>query len=554
MKLKSCIFCISILLISSSHCFADSIWQWSVKINSISLDKSNDHPRAFLWIPPNCNYVRGIVVGQNNMLEEGILQDNSFRKNLAKLGFAEIFIAPTFNTWEDAAKNDSVNKKFNQLLKQLSLESGYTEIQDAPIVPIGHSAMASFPWNFAAWNPDRTLAILSVHGDAPLTNLVGNGRPNAVWGKHNINDIPGLMVMGEYEWWIDRLTPAIAFQQKYPKAPVAFFADAGNGHFNFSKQLIDYLSMFIEKAARQRMPSNQHRDAKINLKPVYPRNGWLIQRWRKDTLPSAAAAPYDEYKGDRKDAFWCFDKEMAETTEHYYAKDRGKLPQLVDFIQNDSLVPINPKAFELVDLKFPALDASLVFKLKGAFLDKVPGGNPTIWTNKKEGAFITHSDSSSPVRLSKIIGPVKQLGMNTFAIRFNRLSLPYDRRMGDVWLLASHTGDSRFKHTVEQALMKIPFALKEGEIQKINFPTIEDQKATTRFLSLKATSSAGLPVYYFVREGPAEMEGNILKLTDIPPRARYPVRITVVAWQYGRNIQPKVQSAIEVARSFFIYK
>lgn len=554
MKLKFCFFCVSILLISFTRCFADSVWQWSVKVNSVSLDNAHNHPRAFLWIPPNCKYVRGIVVGQNNMLEEGILQDDSFRKTLTGLGFAEIFFAPTFDYWQNASKNDSVNIKFNEVLKQLACRSGYLELKDAPIIPIGHSAMASFPWNFAAWNPNRTLAILSIHGDAPLTNLVGNGRPNVIWGKHNIDGVPALMVMGEYEWWEDRLTPAIAFQQRYPKADIAFFADAGNGHFNFSKQLIDYLSMFIDKAAEKRLPASNTRTSEIKLKPILPQEGWLIERWRKDTLPADPAAPYNKFLGDRKNAFWCFDKEMAQMTEQCYAKDRGKLPQLVDFVQNDSLIKINPKAFELVDLKFPKLDASLIFKLEGAFLNKVPGGNPTIWTDKKEGSFISHSDSGSPILLSRITGPVEQLGMNTFAIRFNRLSLSYDRRMGDVWLLASHSGDSKYKHTVQQALMKIPFWLKEGEAQKINFRKIPDQNVTNKFIRLRAVSTAGLPVYYYVREGPAEIEGNILKLTAIPPRAKYPIRITVVAWQYGRNIQPKIQSAKEVEQSFLVYK
>ena len=39
--------------------------------------------------------------------------------------------------------------------------------------------MATFPWNFAAWNPERTLAIISYHGDAPRTNLTGYG--GAIW-------------------------------------------------------------------------------------------------------------------------------------------------------------------------------------------------------------------------------------------------------------------------------------------------------------------------------------------------------------------------------------
>ena len=71
------------------------------------LPNSSEHPRAFLWIPPDCRQVRGVVVGQNNMLEEGILQHPDFRKALAQLGFAEIFIAPTFDTWQNATNNDA---------------------------------------------------------------------------------------------------------------------------------------------------------------------------------------------------------------------------------------------------------------------------------------------------------------------------------------------------------------------------------------------------------------------------------------------------------------
>jgi hypothetical protein len=64
------------------------------------------------------------------------------------------------------------------MFKELAEVSGYKELAYVPIVPIGHSAMAIFSWNFAAFNPERTLALVPVHGDAPLTNLTGNGKPN----------------------------------------------------------------------------------------------------------------------------------------------------------------------------------------------------------------------------------------------------------------------------------------------------------------------------------------------------------------------------------------
>lgn len=120
---------------------ADAVWQWSVPLG---------HGSAFLWIPPDCKQVRAVVVGQNNMIEEGILEHQIMRAELAKLGIAEIFIAPPFESWQNATNNDAANVEFSAMLKTLATDSGYGELEFAPVTPIGHSAMASYPWNFAA--------------------------------------------------------------------------------------------------------------------------------------------------------------------------------------------------------------------------------------------------------------------------------------------------------------------------------------------------------------------------------------------------------------------
>jgi hypothetical protein len=144
------------------------------------------------------------------------------------------------------------------------------------------------------------------------------------------------------------------------------------------------------------------------------------------------------------------------------------------------------------------------------------------------------------------------LDENTFAIRFNRLSMPADRRMGDIWLVASQPGDRLYKRAVQQALLKIPFRLTGGARQTIEWQVIPDQMAGVKSLRLTAVSSAGVPVYYYVREGPAEVDGDVLKFTGIPPRAKLPVRVTVVAWQYGRTVEPALNSAEPVVQSFFV--
>ena len=50
-----------------------------------------------------------------------------------------------------------------------------------------------------------------------------------------------------------------------------------------------------------------------------------------------------------------------------------------------------------------------------------------------------------------------------------------------------------------------------------------------------------MPVEYFVRYGPAQVDGNTLKILPLPPRAHYPVEIAVAAYQWGQI--GKVQSA-----------
>lgn len=43
-------------------------WQWSTAVRNARTN-SFGPPRAFLWIPPNCERVRGVVVAQHNMEE-----------------------------------------------------------------------------------------------------------------------------------------------------------------------------------------------------------------------------------------------------------------------------------------------------------------------------------------------------------------------------------------------------------------------------------------------------------------------------------------------------
>ena len=562
-------------------------WQWSVPMGK---------GRAFLWIPPNCKELRAVVVAQNNMIELGILEHPAFRKTLADEGVGEVFIAPPFEFIFRFDKD--AGGRFNDVMSRLAEASGYSELNFAPVAPLGHSACASFPWNFAAWNPGRTLAVLSVHGDAPLTKYTGCGQPNPDWGSRNLDGVPGLMVMAEYEWGdnehgVDRLTPALVYRSEHPKSPVAMLAEPGNGHFNYSDELVNYLAMFVRKAAKERLsdalwrqaslpavepgilpggtgvaefnraevssegpggrmpPSTAGTDARrYQLKPVDPTQGWLVQRWHLNQPRQFEPAPFARYSGDPKEAFWCFDKEMALATHSYMADQPGKLPQLLSV--SDGPMPIENSCGEPVEPRFIPDADGVTFHLKTTFLDSVPhNGNAARWAYSTAGSPLGHATGGGPIQLHKIVGPAIQTGSNTFQLAMNRVNSTEDGRNFDIWVWASHPGDAKYKSMVQQAMIRVP-QNTEGQEQHITFPAIPDQNAGTKSLNLGATSDAGLKVYYYVLEGPAEVNADELKFSPIPPRTKFPVKVTVVAWQHG--LPGKVKTAAPVMREFFLTK
>jgi hypothetical protein len=515
-------------------------WQWSVQIKNFISSETNDHPRAFLWVPDNCKQIRAVVVGNHNMLEEGILEHPGFRKKMARLGIAEIWVTPGLNqVWEPGV--DNAQAAFDEMMHSLATVSGYSELNYAPVIPVGHSAMATFPWNFAAQNNERTLAILSVHGDAPSTNLTGYGRPNLDWSKLKIDGIPGLMVEGEYEWWEARVQPALNYKKTHPKSCISFLCDAGRGHFDYSEQLVNYLALFIEKAAKYRLPASSPLDQAVKLIPVNPELGWLADRWHVDSLPHARIAEYKLYKGSKEDAFWYFDKQMARLTEDIYAQQRGKKKQYLGYASNGDLIPFHPKHFYGYVPQFMPDSDGVTFHLSPVFTDSLH-------------TKVVNNHAISKTVISRICGPVEKLNDTTFRVQFYRMGLNNPRRTADICMMASNDGDKTYKSAVQQLLLKIPYRNKEGQEQKISFDSIPDIKKETKTIALNTSSTSGMKVYFYVLEGPAKIEDGKLELTAIPPRTKFPVKVTVVAWQHGRSIEPKVQTAEPVSRTFYIQK
>ena len=526
-----------------------AVWQWSFAIPG-DIIANEGQARAFLWIPPDCLHVRGVIVGQHNMEEEPILENPKFRDALDKLGFAEVWTSPALDLFFRFDKG--AGEHFNAMMDGLAAESGYDELRWAPVVPMGHSAAASYPWNFAAYFPERTLAVLSVSGQWPYYKDVNT--PD--WGSRTVDYIPGLVCMGEYEAAEGRANDGLPQRQQHPLMPLSMLQCPGEGHFAPTEKKIEYLTLYLIKAVQYRMPENADASRPVQLRPIDPtREGWLVDRWHSKAGPSVPAAPVGKYTGDPKQAFWFFDEDLARATEAYEADTRGKKVDLLGYIQDGKVVP-QTNTHQQVNLKFEPQDDGITFKLSATFIDTVPGGSPrpATWTGLPAGSPLGHASDPQAISIDRICGPVIKLSPDTFQVHFDKVGMNNRKRTVEIWLQATHPGDDEYKPMIQQSQMRIPFRNTHGPAQHILFPSIKDRAQSDGPVELQASSDAGVPVSYYVLAGPGEITGNTLTFTSIPPRAKFPVKITVVAWQYGRSGESPLQTADPVEQSFNLVK
>ncbi|MDP4277537.1 MAG: hypothetical protein Q8914_07875, partial [Bacteroidota bacterium] len=344
-------------------------------------------------------------------------------------------------------------------------------------------------------------------------------------------------------------------RQEHPLIPLSMLAVPGEGHFASSDRKSAFIAFYIRKAVQYRFPRKQQKASSVGLIPIDPqKNGWLAGKWRKDQPPLAEAAPVGRYKGDAREAFWYFDKETAMAVEAYGKAFRGLKPQLVGYVQNGKMVPQQNTHLQ-VSMRFMPENDGVTFRLKGAFYDTVPAGSPRSanWSGLPAGSPIGHSKNARSISIERICGPFRKLSDSTFILALNR-EVDLTAPKLTLTFAVKHPGDCDYKAAVQQGEMLLPSVLEEGAEQTITFAPVPDQKVGVKSLKLNATSDAGVPVFFYVLEGPARLDGNLLTFTAIPPRASYPVKVTVVAWQYGRSSEPKLKTAVPVVRHFYLTK
>ena len=378
--------------------------------------ETEDGCHAYLRLPQGQEVVKAVLYCHQNMTEEVLFRSETFCRKMDSLGVAMAFVQRGSQKWDVSVKGadgENCQQRFERLMQDFANSTRHTELAKAMIIPFGHSAQATFPWNFAAWNPQRTLCIISYHGDAPRTNLCGYGRANVEWGRtRNIDSIPGLMIEGEYEWWEARVRPALAFRMMYPESRISFLCDAGHGHFDLCQETQDYIARFIAKAL-------------VNPRPE---GGVNYSRWLEDGTESQ----------DPHDQFWYQDEEMVALTKARYAETRGKQMQYVSAKLNGQLLPYKPNSH----VKINVASAADEFTLEPVFVDA-------------DHAALSDQHVMARPRIVLLSGPAIQTGEYTFRYDPDYFGKDKKRQWTGITLSVEADGDATYKPAQQEMNIQI---------------------------------------------------------------------------------------------------
>jgi hypothetical protein len=299
------------------------LWPYQTTIERPDRNGKPQKPSvAYFWLPSSAKTakVRGLIVAQMIIIEKRLVTDPLIRKVAEDEKLGVVFFDPGFDAlfnWVEGGAGQKLEKALGDLAKA----SNHPEVETAPMQTIGHSTAGIFARNIAYWKPERVLGIIHIKS--------GNLHQHIYDPKATLAGVPFLAINGEFEefgpeggirpeygretQWIMIRQAMLERRAKDPNMLMSLVVHAGGNHTSWSDELTAYCALFIRKAMQYRAPS----ELGGACRTLKAESGWLSDSNVKN--PQHATAPYPEYAGDKSQAFWHFDQEMAEATMRIHA-------------------------------------------------------------------------------------------------------------------------------------------------------------------------------------------------------------------------------------------
>jgi hypothetical protein len=509
-------------------------------------DGSKTTATAYLWIPENCPKLRGVLILCANVPEHMLVGDQAIRDVCAANDLGIVWCARTFYNFK-AKNEDKTDVAFlQQLLDGLAKVSGYNEVATVPWLPMGESG--------------HLLMVDALVEAAPERCIAGIWIKNCHLPPKN-REVPAFVAYGSAQEWsqdktdyrvqwknIDANYARILNERKSnPDWPFSFVIDGTSGHFDCSERLTRLFARYIDLVAKARLSD----DGSANLKKIDLTKGYLADL----PVPGHEGHPvtaYADAPADGRALPWFLDKAFAEEAQSIAAINWNSDSQLPAFTDNKgnvfpytfngiTMMSLDKKPEPLPDGTTPPMLETeadgITFTVQGTMLDKLPAN---FFAAGQPLAQVPGTPTAE-----WLCGCVEPLGGGKFRIALDR-TWP-----SPIYVALRHAGTDSVRAVVQPGQITRE-GNTDGAPQKITFAKLDDVKAGTDSVPLQATSDSGLPVSFFVDAGPAIIKDGKVVFTKIPSRTKFPVAVTVVAWQWGRHAEPKIKRADLVRQTFHI--
>ena len=478
---------------------------------------------VYLWVPEKCRKVRAVVIMCSNVPEHMLVGHPAIRQACADNDLALVWGVPTFWSFAKGTQNQEQADYLQQLLAGLAQVSGYDELATMPWLPMGESGHLLLVTGLVDARPEHCIAGICMKNPqypkdrtVPMLWTLGTAQE---WGQKK-GDVR-LTWKGRNGWGHEA------------RWPLGSLIEPGTGHFYCTDRMAEYFGKYIDAACKARLSD----DGSPTLKPVPLDKGYLA--WMpspEDEHPAVTAwAQLPEKDRNRP---WFFTEALARDAQEFsrvnwkaetqmLTADKGEHCKVEQFTFQDSIPQVT-------------VTTASEFGFEGRMLETIPTGFV--------GAGEKLATTPGQPEAVWICGPMAPLGGGKFKVALDR-SWPG----AACYLVVKKNGTDTVRDSLQPVAVKLQ-ENKEGKPQTIAFDKIPDVTAGTVSVPLSAKSDAGLPVEFFVVSGPAIVKDGKLVFTPIPPRAKFPVAVTVAAWQWGSPDEPKVKMAPIVRQTFQIVK
>ncbi len=243
-----------------------------------------------LNVPDGLSEVRGILIFGNGA--GGDSTGSATNSELVACAKSLGFVVLATGYWSNFSGTYEIDL-FEAALDYYAGVTGFSELRDAPWLPMGHSNGGQMSYGLNSLRPEKVIGFITSKGCCYNTWTPGAASLRT----------PGMLIAGAIDTTVRRTNIRALFDTNRPLGALwAWVEEENTGHEEANSQQLKLT--FLMECCRLRSPRDQSPvNGPVKLKDLNEWDGWLVDHntW---TSGFSAIYRYDQYHGDKRSMGW----------------------------------------------------------------------------------------------------------------------------------------------------------------------------------------------------------------------------------------------------------